>query len=58
MNWVTSNLGVEESSEELYKVEGFYWKEHGAKKLLAKEKKGLFWAKSPFFRGKDRGLIK
>lgn len=55
MNWVTSHLGVEGNSEELYKVEGFHRKEDPARKLLAKEKKGLFGAKSSSFRGKDSG---
>ena len=33
----------------------FYKKEGGAKKLLAKEKEGLFQVRSPFLRGNSRG---
>lgn len=41
MNWAASCL-VNRCSKELYKMEGFYRQEDGTKKLLAKEKKGLF----------------
>ena len=43
MNWAASH------QVELYKIEGFNRKEGGARKLLAKEKKGLFQARSPNF---------
>ena len=32
-------------------AEGFYGKEGGARKLLGKEKKGLFWARASSFSG-------
>ena len=44
-------------SEELYKMEGFIRKEGGARKLLAKEKKQLLGARSPFLRGKRGGFL-
>ena len=42
MNREVSCLGTKGYSKELYKMEGFYRKKDGARKLLSKEKKGLF----------------
>lgn len=37
-------------------MEGFYRNEGGARKSLAKDKKGFFQARSPSIRGGARGL--
>ena len=42
-------ISKERTAPELYKIEGFNRKEGGAGKLLAREKKGLFQARSPTF---------
>ena len=42
-------ISKERTAPELYKMEGFNRKEGGAGKLLAREKKGLFQARSPTF---------
>lgn len=47
---------AERSSEGLYKMEGFYRHEGGAK-LLGKGKKGLFGARSLSLRGRVWGLM-
>ena len=45
---------LEGGSEELYKMEGFYRKNSGARELLSKEKKGLFLNQYIFSSGEER----
>lgn len=51
-----SKLASTGNTEECYNMEGLYWKGDGLRKLLAKEKKGLFQARSSSLEGRAGGL--
>lgn len=38
-------------------MEGFYWQKGGAKALLTKEKKGLFWDQDIYFWGNGMARV-